>query len=148
MKFVMDTNVLIAGMRSPTGAAAEILRLVLLGRMELLASVALFVEYEAVATRNEHLSAAGLTTNDVLMLLDALAGKIRLVNIHFNWRPQLKDPDDEMVLELAVNGSADAIITFNARHFGIAPRAFGICVLTPADALKHWQTHFPETEGS
>ena len=136
----MDTNVLVAGLRSKTGAAAEILRLALLGRLTLLASVALFLEYEAVTTREAHLAAAGVTEDDVTNLLDSLAGKVSPIEIQFSWRPQLKDPDDEMVLELAVNGGADAIITFNARHFGISAKAFGIAVLTPKEALIQLQS--------
>ena len=135
MKFVMDTSGFIAGFRSPSGAAAEILRLTLLGRTNMLASVALFVEYEAVAMREEHLKAAGLSRDDVIVLLDALAKMIRPIDIRFLWRPQLRDPDDEMVLEVAVNGGADAIITFNARDFSPAAARFGINLLSPGEAL-------------
>ena len=134
MKLVMDTSAFIAGLRSPSGAAAELLRLTLLGRTEMLASVPLFIEYEAVAMREEHLAAAGLSRDQVGALLDALARVIRSIDIEFLWRPQLRDPDDEMVLEAAINGAADTIVTFNIRDFAGAER-FGVRPMTPGEAL-------------
>ena len=101
----------------------------------MLASVPLFFEYEAVATRSEHLAAAGAGEEDVTRLLNALASEIVPVELHFRWRPQLRDPGDELVLEAAVNGRADAIVTFNRRDFGPASR-FGIGVILPREALK------------
>jgi predicted nucleic acid-binding protein len=69
--------------------------------------------------------------------LAAVAEPVRLT---FNWRPALRDPDDDMVLEAAANGRADAIVTFNLRDFAdVAPR-FGIAVLRPADALRKLET--------
>ncbi len=135
MQFVMDTSAFIAGLRSPSGAAAEILRLTLPGRVQMLVSVPLFLEYEAVAMRQEHLRAAGLSQSDAAALLDAIATRMRPINIWFLWRPQLRDPDDEMVLEVAVNGGADAIITFNPRDFAPAVARFGLSLLVPAEAL-------------
>ena len=135
MKLVLDTSAFIAGLRSPQGAAAELLRFALRGRVDLLASAPLFFEYEAVGTREEHLAAAGMSRSEVTMLLDALARMVTPTDIRFLWRPQLRDPDDEMVLELAVNGGADAIVTFNSRDFGAAAGRFGIALLTPGEAL-------------
>lgn len=109
--------------------------------MTLLANVALMLEYEAVCSRAEHLAAAGLSTQELGVFLDALAALAEPVETHYLWRPQLRDPSDEMVLEAAVNGSAQAssaqaIVTFNLRDFGLAPSAFGIDVLLPRDALR------------
>jgi putative PIN family toxin of toxin-antitoxin system len=137
MKLVMNTSAFIAGIRSPSGAAAELLRLTLLGQTEMLASVPLFIEYEAVALRQEHLTAAGLSREEVGGLLDALAKVIRPVEIKYLWRPQLRDPDDEMVLEAAINGGADAIVTFNVRDFVAGAVRFGISAITPGEALIH-----------
>ena len=95
------------------------------------------LEYEAVLTRPEHLAAASVV-DDVTALLDAVALVAKPVRIHFRWRPLLKDPDDEMVFETAINGKADAIVTFNTRDFGAATDRFGIMTLTPAQALKTW----------
>lgn len=84
--------------------------------------------------RAEHLHAAGATEVDVLNLLDALAGVAEPVELHFLWRPQLRDPNDELVLEAAVNGRAEAIVTFNRRDFGPAAQ-FGIRIMLPREAL-------------
>ena len=133
----MDTSAVIAGLRGPSGASAELLRSTLLGRTEMLASVPLFAEYEAVAMREEHLGAAGLSRHEVGALLDALAKVIRPIEIKFLWRPQLRDPDDEMVLEAAINGRADATVTFNLRDFTSGAARFGIKAMTPGETLVH-----------
>lgn len=132
----MDTDVLVAGVRSPTGASAELLRMARRSQLTLLASVPLFVEYEAKCTEAEHLSAAGLSREDMVAFLDALAAIVEPVTIHYFWRPQLTDPADEMVLETAVNGRAEALVTFNRRHFGTIPSQFGIDLLLPSEALE------------
>ena len=135
MKLVLDTDVVVAALRSPTGAAAELLRRARRGRITLAASVSLFVEYEAVCSRQRHLEAAGLTLTDVGIFLDALASLIQPVPIHYLWRPQLHDPADELVLEAAVNASADALLSFNVRHFQAAAAKFGLMVSPPGPFL-------------
>ncbi len=102
----------------------------------MVATVALFVEYEAVLTRPEHLAKAEMTLLDAAVALDVLAAVAEPVEAHFLWRPRLKDPDDDMVLEAAVNGHANAIATFNARDFANVARDFGIEILMPADILR------------
>ena len=132
----MDTDVLVAGIRSPAGASAALLILLLNRRATMLLSVALALEYESTALRAEHLYAAKATEADVTNLIDAIINVIEPVEVHYQWRPQLSDAGDEMVLETAVNGRADAIVTFNRRHFGEIPSRFGIEVLSPAAALE------------
>lgn len=136
MKCIIDTNVVIAAVRSPKGASAEILRRALLGQIKLLCSVPLFLEYEAVLKRPEHLQAAGISLRDASNLLDALAGAIEAVEIAYLWRPQLRDPADDMVLEAAVNGQASTIITFNQRDFLPQALAFGLNVVKPAQFFE------------
>lgn len=135
MNFVLDTNVLVAAVRSPAGASAEILRRVLLRQVGALCSVPLFMEYEAVLLLPEHLTAAGAHADQVINLLDALAGVVLRVEIQFLWRPQLRDPNDDLVLELAVNGQglgdSVAIITSNQKDFLPQASKFGIGVMTP-----------------
>jgi putative PIN family toxin of toxin-antitoxin system len=138
-KVVLDTDVLIAALRSPTGASAELLRRVRHGKLTLLASVTLFMEYEAKCLEVDHRIAAGLSENDIHQFLDALAALIRPVTPHYLWRPQLRDPADEMVLETAVNGQADALVSFNHRDYGNAPARFGIALLLPSEALRKIQ---------
>jgi predicted nucleic acid-binding protein len=102
----------------------------------MLVSVPLMVEYEAVLTRPEHLDASGMTSRQVNEVLDALARVLIPVPLRFLWRPRLKDPADEMVLETAVNGAADRLVTFNVRHLAVAAREFGVRVLRPPEMWK------------
>jgi putative PIN family toxin of toxin-antitoxin system len=136
VRFVLDKNVVVAGLRSPVGMSARLLRELRLGRGELLLSVPLVLEYEAVCCRREHLDAAELSTTEVIQVLDVLVAIAAPIEIKFLWRPQLRDAADEMVLETAVNGMADAIVSFNERDFQPAPRLFGISVLSPKAALE------------
>ena len=94
------------------------------------------LEYEAICMLAEHRLAASASERDVRNLLDAIFEVIVPVEVHYQWRPQLTDAGDEMVLEAAVNGRADAIVTFNAAHFRLAPGRFGIRLLKPAEALR------------
>ena len=136
MKLVFDTDVLIAGLRSPSGASADLLRLARHRRFELALSVPLVLEYEAVALLPEHLSASGLERTDVQAVIDVLVDVAEWTRIHFSWRPQTRDPGDEMVLETAINAKADAIVTFNRRDYGDAPGRFGIECWLPRQALE------------
>ncbi len=88
----------IAGVRSPSGASAASLLAALDQRLTLCANVALILEYEAVCSRSAHRTAAGLTQKDVGIFLDAIAALVKPVETHYLWRPQLRDPGDEMVL--------------------------------------------------
>lgn len=135
MRLVLDTDVVVAGMRSPTGASAALLLAALKHRLTLCANVALMLEYEAVCSRSAHRAAAGLTLKQVGIFLDAIAALVEPVETHYLWRPQLRDPGDEMVLEAAVNGQAQAIVTFNIRDFGAAAARFGVDLLLPRAAL-------------
>jgi putative PIN family toxin of toxin-antitoxin system len=136
MKVVLDTDVIVAGMRSPGGASAEILRQARQGRVTLLVSVPLAMEYEAICSEAEHRLAAGLSEREVEIFLNVIVAVAEPVKTHFLWRPQLRDPGDEMVLEAAVNGQADLLVTFNVRDFGPVPSRFGIEVMIPRDALE------------
>ena len=136
MKLIIDTDVLVAAMRSPTGASAALLVRLLNGEATMLLGVALALEYEAVCMLAEHRMAAGATEAEVQNLLDGLMHIATPVEVHYQWRPQLNDAGDEMVLEAAVNGRADAIITFNRRDYGNAPARFGIKILSPAEVLR------------
>ncbi len=93
------------------------------------------LEYEAVLTRKEHLEASNLTYGEIGQILDALVGAIEPVRLAFLWRPTLSDAGDDMVLETAVNGRAEQLVTLNLRHFEGVRRAFGIEVLTPSAVM-------------
>ena len=133
---VLDTDVVVAATRNPRGASAAILRAARQGRATLLASVPLALEYEAVASRAEHRLAAGLTEREVKIFLTAVVAMAEPVMTHFLWRPQLRDPCDEMVLEAAINGGANALVTFNVRDFGTVPAQFGVKILLPREAIR------------
>lgn len=133
---VLDTDVLVAAFRSDAGASRQLLLLALAREFEPLLSVPLMLEYEAVLTRPEHLAASGATVNDVSDVLDGLAAVARHVKLAFRWRPALPDPNDDMVLETAVNGRAYAIVTFNQRDFKPVATEFGCRVVRPGEFLR------------
>jgi putative PIN family toxin of toxin-antitoxin system len=137
---VLDTNVVVAAMRSPTGASAELLRMARRAEVTLLANLALALEYEVTCGLPEHWLAAGLNPAEVAIFIDAVLALTEPVETHFMWRPQLRDPADELVLDAAVNGRAAVIVTFNRRDFGAAPARFGIDVLTPAETIRRVRT--------
>jgi len=132
----MDTDTIVAAMRSPTGASAALLRAARAGRIVLPATAPLCLEYEDVCSRPEHMAAAGFGPADLAVFLDALVGLVEPVDAWFLWRPQLRDPGDELVLEAAVSGRAAAIVTFNRRHYGPTVSRFGIDILLPAEAIR------------
>ena len=136
MRIVLDTSVVVAGLRTRLGAANAVLRKVARGRLVPLASPPLFLEYEEVLKRPEHRLAHGLSLEKIDDFLAELAALIEPVEVHFQWRPQTPDPNDEMVLETAINGGADALVTYNVRDFSVAAKRFKISVLSPADLLK------------
>jgi putative PIN family toxin of toxin-antitoxin system len=140
VRCVLDTNVVIAAMRSPFGASTALLAAARQSELTLLANVALALEYEAICRLPEHRLAAGLSLDEVVIFVDSILAIAEPVETHFIWRPQLRDPGDELVLEAAANGQADMIVTFNRRDFGVAPERFGIDVLTPAEALRRIRT--------
>ena len=136
MRLVLDTDVAVAAMRSPRGASAELLRRIDGGEAIMLLTVALALEYEAICTLAEHRLASGLSASEAALYVDGLIALAEPVRPFFRWRPQLRDPGDELVLEAAVNGQADAIITFNESHLREARKSFGIEVIRPAEALR------------
>jgi predicted nucleic acid-binding protein len=94
------------------------------------------MEYEAVCQKGEHRLAAGLSQTQVGIFVTAVIAMAEPVKSHFLWRPQLRDPGDEMVLEAGVNGRADALVTFNTRHYGVAPSRFGLELMLPRIAIE------------
>jgi putative PIN family toxin of toxin-antitoxin system len=137
MRVVLDADVVVAALRSRRGASAVWLRAALRREVEMLASVPLMLQYEAVASRPEHRAASGLSDTEIAEVLDAMAAVVTPVTISYLWRPMLRDPDDELVLETAVNGRADLLLTFNERDFAGAER-FAPHVARPGPALREW----------
>ena len=136
MRIVVDTNVVIAALRSRRGASNALLIELLHGRATWLCSVPLFLEYEEVMMRPEFRLDTGYREPALARFLTDIASVIEPVGLHFLWRPQLADPKDEMVLEAAVNGGAEALVTHNVRHFREVADRFGINIATPRDILE------------
>ena len=135
-RVVLDTCVMTSGLMSRQGASYQLLSILPKKSFVFLLSVPLFFEYEAVLKRDNILQGHGLSFSEIDILLHMWAKLCEPVLFHYLWRPQLKDPDDEMVLETAVNGQADAIVTFNRNDFHPHTEAFGVQLLTPGTFLK------------
>lgn len=134
-QIVLDTNVLRAGLWSSTGASFELLRRLPHRKVTILLSVTLFFEYEEVLSRPDQLP-PGVNAMQMMEFLKNLAAMSKPTKIFYGWRPWLRDPDDDMLLELAVAGSASHIITYNLRDFAGVAQSFGIQVMTPAAFLR------------
>lgn len=136
MRLVFDTDVVVAGMRSPSGASAALLQLARRRVVTPVLTVPLAIEYEAVCSREQHRAAAGLSLAEVGSFIDALILVAHHVEVSFRYRPMIRDADDELVLEAAINGAAELIVTFNMSDFGTVPQRFGIRSVRPDSALK------------
>lgn len=136
LRVVLDTSVVIAGLRSRSGASNALLRQVATRKLTPLATVALFLEYEDVLMRPENRLATGLDAQAVGRFRAAFASAVEPVEVHFLWRPQLRDPADEMVLEAAINGQADALVTHNLSDFEPAATRLGLQVRAPGVFLE------------
>lgn len=144
-RIVLDTNILVSAARSREGASFAVLQALRQRRFVALVSVPLILEYEAVLKRPEQLQVGGRTLAMVDAFLDALCLHVEPVHLHYLWRPQTRDAADEMVLETALNGRADALVSLNTADFSKAARRFRLSLLTPG---AFYQQHllFPEKE--
>ncbi len=135
-RVVLDTNVLVAALRSSSGASRQLLLALRDRRFAAVVSVPLFLEYEATLKRPELLKEIKLSLRDIDDLLDIVAACCEQTAIHFSWRPQLPDPKDEMVLETALNSRAEALVTFNRADFEAACAKLGVDLLSPSQFLE------------
>jgi len=133
-RVVIDTNVVLSSLKSKKGASYALMALLPSDKFEMALSVPLYNEYQDVLTRPQNMTGASSRT-DILAFVRYLASIAYRKNIFFLWRPWLKDPKDDMVLELAVAANCDYIVTYNLNDFkNIA--SFGIKVIEPADFLR------------
>lgn len=136
MRLVLDTCVIVSAFRSKSGASNRLLELFDEDRYRLVATPTLFKEYETVLSRPEQIAVHHLSPQQLDEALKDMASRLLPVKIRYQWRPQLRDPDDELVLEAAINGLADALVTHNIRDFLPAANNFGIEVITPGRIIK------------
>jgi putative PIN family toxin of toxin-antitoxin system len=137
MRLVLDADVLVAAVRSRRGASAAWLRAALRREVQMLASVPLMLHYEAVLLHPRQRSSSVLSVPELEALLDAIAVVATPVIISYLWRPILRDPNDELVLETAMNGQADMLLTFNQRDFAGAQRLVPR-ISRPGPAWREW----------
>ena len=135
LRLVLDTDVLVAAMRSRGGASWQLVDRALTREFTLLLSVPLVLEYEAVFAREEHRKVHGLGAPEVGEVINSLVSVAESVQIRFLWRPLLSDPTDDMVLETAVNGRADMLVTVNQADFAAAAKTFAVEIVRPSEAL-------------
>ena len=130
---VLDTSVLVAGVRSRGGASFQLLSRIGTGAFDIAVSVPLVLEYEDALIR--HLPATALSKGDVLDLIDYICSVAIRHEVFYLWRPNLRDPNDDLILELAVAANCDAIVTHNVRDFADV-RRFGLRLLTSGAFLR------------
>ena len=139
MRVVLDTSVLITALRSSAGAAAEVIRLALHQEFTLLMDYKLACEYRDVALREDQLRVSGKSRAETTVILDALESIAEPVFIAFQYRPMSPDANDDMVLDIAINGAAEVILTNNTRHFRQAAERFQLKVMTPVELLSKFR---------
>lgn len=133
IRVVLDTSVIVSAARSRQGASFALVSRIPAADFEVCLSVGLYMEWQAVLTRREHLP-PGRTPEDALGFLRYLASQARLQEIHYLWRPCLPDPDDDMLIELAFAAGCRHIVTHNAKDFHGAEQ-LGIIAMSPRDFL-------------
>ena len=131
-RVVIDTNVLVSALRSRRGASFEVLRRLPLKTYQAVVTVPLVMEYVDVLHR---VGMVPISASAVDVVLDMLCAMADTQPVFFLWRPVLRDPNDEMVLEAAVNGEADYLVTHNVRDFAAAS-TFSVRIITPIDLLN------------
>lgn len=136
MRLVLDTGIIVAAIRSSRGPSARLLLAALDGEVSIAATTALGLEYEAAGLRPEHLAAGGLSHGQAWLLIDALFSVAAPVTPWIKLRPGSRDPDDDFVLEAAVNGRVEAIVSHNERDLTPPAAAWGIRVIGPAVVLS------------
>lgn len=133
-RVVLDTTVLVAALRSRSGSAFRLLSLLGTGRFETAVSVPLVFEYEDVLSRE----VIGIAASAAADVIDYLCQVSHRQEVHFLWRPFLKGPKDDLVLELAVASQSTEIVTYNIRDFEGTAR-LGVRVLRPAELLTEFR---------
>ena len=140
-KVVIDTNVIVSAIQTGDSISQDLLRLVFLGNITILMSNALFLEYEAISQRHDVMARCRFTQSEAEQFLDALFAVSYWVEIYFAWRPNLKDENDNFLIELAVAGNADYLITKNIKELKSGELLFAqLCICSPKQFMANWRS--------
>ena len=135
---VFDTSALVSALRSSEGASAELIRLAVAQRLVFLLDYKLLCEYRDVTLRLEQLREMGRSGEEVEAVICMIEAIAEGVSVRFKHRPLSTDANDDLVLDVAINGQANVIVTHNFRHFSRVAASFGIETLTPREFLARW----------
>lgn len=133
---MVDTNVVYAALYSPKGYSFQLLERMLFGREDFLMNTTLAMEYYSVLPDIKHLKKIVLSKEEITDILARLIQKARFQDVYFLWRPNLRDEKDNFLMELAIAGRADAIVTFNKRDFMESELKWDMAILTPKEYLR------------
>lgn len=133
---IIDTNVLLAALVSSQGYSFRLLELILNGKVSYLLNPTLLFEYRSVLMRMENLVRIPLNAKEIENLLAVLVQGAHVQSVYYRWRPNLQDPNDDFLIELAVAGQAESIVTFNKKDFTQAELKFDLLIETPKEFLK------------
>ena len=133
---VVDTNVLVAGLASSKGYSFRLLEKMLKGEFEYLMSLKLFSEYREVLTRHENMTLFPLSLSEIETVLAMIVQNATYQEVYYRWRPNLKDENDNFIVELAIAGHAEGVVTFNKKDFLLTELKLDFFVKTPREFLK------------
>ncbi|ALB39204.1 MULTISPECIES: putative toxin-antitoxin system toxin component, PIN family [Nostocales] len=137
IKIVVDTSVFISALIGSKGSSRELIRRCLKGEYQPLMGNALFLEYESVMQREEIISQCSLTNTEIYTLLASFINVSQWISIYYLWRPNLKDEADNHLIELAVAGNAQIIVTKNVKDFQNAELVFpNLSILRPEEIIR------------
>jgi putative PIN family toxin of toxin-antitoxin system len=144
VRIVLDTALFVTAIRSSDGAAGDVLRGIFREELVPLMDLKLGLEYRDVALRPEHVRASALSKREILELIEAVEAFAEPVEVVVRARPLSPDPNDDMILDLAINGKAEALVTCNTKHFLAAGKRLGIPVLSLVGRLEKKRKENPD----
>ncbi|MFP4430478.1 MAG: putative toxin-antitoxin system toxin component, PIN family [Spirochaetaceae bacterium] len=144
MVVTTDTSVLFQAFHSRRGASYQILQMVRFGEITMAVSLPVFQEYRDLFSREAVQEQLELQPGDSEVLLQFIATIARPTSIHYAWRPNLRDENDDMIMELALASGSQYLITRNTRDFVVDTDLSNeeVTVVTPGEFIRMWRgTH-------